>query len=127
MQSETTTRNFARRPFMEQRYGQRIALGAGVRILAAPDDEWKGVLRNISISGGFIECERAPSELASLEIAVANPAQPDRELVLRGCVVRIDPAGFAVEWHDMACPQLLDLLRWATHGKMPGARDRGCG
>lgn len=127
MQTQTTARTFTRRPFMEQRYGQRVPLGLNVRILSTSGIESKGVLRDASISGGFIECEHAPAELANVKIAVANPAQAGRELVLPGCVVRIDETGFGVEWHDMACPQIIDLLRQAAHGELPDTHDRGCG
>jgi hypothetical protein len=127
MQSQSTTGKFARRPFMEQRYGQRVPLGMNVRIATPSGLEWTGVLRNASISGGFIACVGAPAELANVTISGADPAQPGREFVVAGCVVRIDADGFAVEWQDMACPQLIALLRKATHGETPDTHDHGCG
>ncbi len=42
---------------------------------------------------------------------------------LAACVVRAQPAGFAVEWRDMACAAIVELLEKISGRPAEGLRD----
>ena len=78
---------------MEHRWGRRIACGAPVRLdigAGAPAD---GRLRDVSMSGAFIETTLAPALFAAIELTMlrANGTRVRR----RGHVVRLAPDGSA--------------------------------
>lgn len=109
-QAVTNLRNPAR-AFMEHRWGQRVPLGLPVHVTTA-NNGGAGILRDASISGGFIECNLALNPLAHVGVVVLVGAGPARRAVeLPACVTRCTPEGVGVEWRDMACAPLLALLR----------------
>jgi hypothetical protein len=97
--------------FMEHRWGQRVALGLPVHVIAGRTSTL-GVLRDASISGGFIESVLEPALLTNLGMIVLVGSGEARRAVELPCTVtRCDHDGFGVEWRDMACAPLLALLR----------------
>ena len=97
--------------FMEHRWGQRVALGLPVH-LAAGRTTALGILRDASISGGFIESILDPPLYTNLGVIVLVGTGETRRAVELPCsVTRRERGGFGVEWRDMACAPLLALLR----------------
>lgn len=96
------------RPFMEHRWGQRVALGLPVRLELAGELLAHGRLEDASISGGYVTTDTAFPVFAAVEVVLRTPAG---RLALPACVVRCDERGLGVEWRDMACEPLVALLR----------------
>lgn len=96
-------------PVMEHRWGQRILCNARVRISGGAAAVGTGRMRNVSMSGAFIETAVPLPLFAPIAIAVIRESGVD-EAELSGCVVRCDPGGVAVEWTDIlpgpVCPLL---------------------
>jgi hypothetical protein len=102
----------ARNPvFMEHRWGQRVALGLPVHVESGRTTAL-GILRDASISGGFIESVLEPALYTNLSVILLVGTGEDRRAAELPCAVtRRDARGFGVEWRDMACAPLLALLR----------------
>ncbi len=105
----------------EHRWGERVALPITVRILGGGCTLGHGVLRNLSVSGGFIDTAVKLPVFTNLVISVHDARLLGVSPDLAACVVRIEPSGFAVEWRDMACDTLVALL-----GQAPAARAAQC-
>src|SRR5262245_16092015 len=87
--------------FMEHRRGQRVALGLPVHV-AAGHTTALGILRDASISGGFIESILAPQPYSNLGVIVLIGTGEARRAVELPCsVTRRERGGFGVEWRDM--------------------------
>ena len=103
---------------MEHRWGQRVSVDLPVHLDSAGLDSaglgGVGKLRDISISGGFIETALAMPAYTNLGVVfLVGSGAAQRAVDLPACVTRVARDGFAVEWRDMACPTLLALLREA--------------
>jgi len=97
---------------MEHRWGQRVALDMPVHLTLPTGDSAVGVLRDASISGGFIETPLHLPVGARLGVVLLVGAGVARRAVeLPACVTRNARDGFAMEWRDMASPPVLALLR----------------
>jgi hypothetical protein len=113
----------------EHRWGMRVVLPIAVKLMGDGRTLGEGVLRNFSVSGGFIDTPVKLPVFTNLVVALqtagaALGAPPD----LAACVVRNEPAGFAIEWRDMACETLVALLGLAGEECAPdAARDRAFG
>ncbi|HKU89456.1 MAG TPA: PilZ domain-containing protein [Steroidobacteraceae bacterium] len=126
MNTEPATQGRVRHPaFMEHRWGQRVTLGLPVHVTAGHTSAI-GVLRDASVSGGFIESVLDPAIFTNLGVIVLVGHGETRRAVELPCnVTRRDPDGFGVEWRDMACAPLLALLReTGTEFARLTARDR---
>jgi len=111
MEPAVTTRNIAP-VFMEHRWGQRVPLGLPAHLESEARASGAGRIRDASISGAFIVTDLRLPVFANLNVFVlAGDGAACRAVALPGCVTRVDPSGFAVEWRDMASPALLALLR----------------
>ena len=96
---------------LEHRWGERISLDIPVEISASGRHLGHGRLRNASISGGFIETSL--EQPVFFNLVVTLPALAGCTALpgdLAASVVRRDAAGFAVEWRDMACVRVNELL-----------------
>lgn len=113
---EQATPTRVRNPaFMEHRWGQRVALGLPVHVEAGRTTAL-GILRDASISGGYIESILEPALFTSLSMIVLVGTGEARRAVELPCnVTRRGRDGFGVEWRDMACAPLLALLRETGH------------
>jgi hypothetical protein len=82
---------------MEHRWGRRVATDVDVRIFADPASAGWGRLRNISVSGGFVETALRIPVLCTL--CLTAPATDSRdEYLVRAIVVRNTADGVGVEW-----------------------------
>jgi hypothetical protein len=100
---------------MEHRWGQRITLEVPVRIDLAQRTVGRGTLRNVSLSGAFIETSLELPIFTNLVVALpATSELAPGSHELAASVVRRVPVGLAVEWRDMACPALVALLERIT-------------
>ena len=93
---------------MEHRWGQRVTIEVPVRLEAGGRKLGRGVLRNASMSGAFIETSLELPVFSNLVVSIP----PAGDLV--ASIVRCAPGGFAVEWRDMACPSIVALLERVT-------------
>lgn len=97
------------------RFGERIPFELPVRLGVDGRALGRGIIRNASLSGAFIETALELPPHTNLVVTLTIPgkgAAAPRELV--ACVVRVDPAGIAVEWRDMASVDVTDLLARAS-------------
>lgn len=81
---------------MEHRFGQRLRCGSPVRLSAGDGVGGAGRLRDVSLSGAFLETALDPPLFAPIDIAATHPAAQD--VCLRALVVRKDRHGVGVEW-----------------------------
>lgn len=79
---------------MEHRWGKRVAVELDVRIFATPASAGWGRLRDISISGGYVETALRVPVLSTLSLTVPGTG------VIHASVVRNDVEGVGVEWFD---------------------------
>lgn len=104
---------------MEHRWGQRVPLEMPIRVEVGGRPMGRGILRNASISGAFIETALELPVFSSLAI-VLPPMYPQAAMGLKlpACIVRKVLAGFAVEWRNMACPDIVSLVENASASNM---------
>ena len=84
---------------MEHRWGRRIAASVDVRVFADPASAGWGRLRDVSISGGFIETALKIPTLSTLCLTVPATSYRGASIV-HAIVVRNDVDGVGVEWFD---------------------------
>lgn len=108
---------------MEHRWGQRINLDLGARLKCLPASLGFGRLRDVSLSGAFLETSLELQVCSRVDVTiewVASNGWRVRE-VLQGHVVRVDHDGVGIEWTELAPPGVCALLT-----DMAGlARNRG--
>jgi len=98
--------------FMEHRWGRRVALDLPVHITLPTGDSAVGVLRDASISGGFVKTPLHLPVCTRLGVVLLVGTGAARRAVdLPACVTRNARDGLAIEWRDMASPPVLALLR----------------
>ncbi len=93
----------ARRLRMEHRWGRRIACGAPARLSAGAGITGTGQLRDVSLSGAFIETVLELPLFAQLTVSI-------RETEVQASVVRSDARGVGVEWLETAQRAICPLL-----------------
>jgi hypothetical protein len=98
-----------RQTFMEHRWGRRLRCRARARISAGVGMNGSGQMRDVSMSGAFIETAMPLPLLAQVEIAVSHRDDPG-ETEISGCVVRIERDGVAIEWTDPSPAAICPLL-----------------
>jgi hypothetical protein len=97
------------------RFGQRISLELPVRLEVAGHAAAAGVIRNASISGARIETGLDLQLHTSLIVKFTRPGKDASDAKeLNACVVRVDSAGFGIEWRDMASVDVTELLERAS-------------
>jgi len=114
-QAEQVAPTARREAFMEHRWGHRIACGARVRLSAGADVDGTGRLRNVSMSGAFIETAVGLPLFARVAITVLHAdRESPREVELLANVARVDDDGVGVEWCETAPREICPLLGCAT-------------
>ena len=99
------------RDVMEHRWGRRIPLEVPVRLELGGRPMGHGLLRNASISGAFIETALELPVFTNLVVVLPTSSESSpRSIELAACVVRREVAALAVEWRDMACQPIVELL-----------------
>ncbi len=97
--------------FMEHRWGRRIPCGTAVRLSASPGLAGMGRLRDVSMSGAFVETPLRLPLFSTVEIAM--PPREDaggRDIEVAAIVVRTDGDGAGVEWLEMPAAPICPLL-----------------
>lgn len=106
---------------MEHRWGQRIPVSLPVRMTAA-NIEARGVLRDVSTSGGFIETGVRLPLLSQLEVSLPRAAiDTSEDTLVSAFVVRRTHRGIGVEWSDNA-PDGIERLLALLPQPAPGAQ-----
>jgi hypothetical protein len=96
------------------RFGQRVALEVPVR-LGVDGRSGRGIIRNASMSGALLETAlELPLHTSLLVTLTISDQGATVEHALNACVVRVDPAGVGIEWRDMGCTDVVDLLDRAS-------------
>lgn len=108
---------------MEHRWGHRIQLEVPVTLSVDGHALGRGVLRNASISGALIETSLELPVFAHLLVTPAAIGNSTAAAPMHACVVRSEPCRLAVEWHDMACPQIVAMLERASGRSVAELRD----
>jgi hypothetical protein len=62
---------------MEHRWGQRVQVGMNVRLSCLPYAIGSGRLRDVSVSGAFIETNLRIPLLARMQVEIDLPSRPD--------------------------------------------------
>jgi hypothetical protein len=100
---------------MEHRWGRRVRVDIDVQILADPASAGWGRVRDISISGGFIETALKIPVLSTLELTVPAAGRTAAR-ILSAVVVRSDVDGVGVEWldgeSDVICALIEEAAAW---------------
>jgi hypothetical protein len=97
--------------FMEHRWGRRIECGARVRLSAGTAIGAAGLLRNVSMSGAFIETAADVPPFTRIAITVLRAAHGSaREVEVLGSVARVADGGVGVEWCETAPRDICPLL-----------------
>jgi hypothetical protein len=97
---------------MEHRWGRRIRCGAPVRVTTRAGVTVTGVMRDVSMSGAFVQ---TPFELplhAPVEVAVLRDC--GAEVRLSGISVRRQSDGIGIEWCEAAPSAICPVLGCAT-------------
>lgn len=110
---------------MEHRWGRRVAHDAEVQIFADPASAGWGRLRDISVSGGFIETALRVPALCTLCLTLPSARRPGVR-ILHAVVVRNDAEGLGVEWFDGDSNVIAALMHEATtwHSSQQYGSDR---
>jgi hypothetical protein len=106
---------------MEHRCGLRVATDVEVRLFGYPASIGRGRVRDISVSGGFIETQLslAPPAIVRVTLPV-NDCWAEQARAIQAIVVRRTHEGLGVEWID-AVPEILASL----FGKVSESRPAG--
>ena len=88
-----------RRVSMDHRWGQRVPCGSHVRLSTGAGIGGAGRLRDVSMSGAFLETALELPLFGRVTVAVVrdDPAL-GREIEAIGSVVRKEPGGAGIEW-----------------------------
>jgi len=93
---------------MEHRWGIRHDVTQSVRVATHSGLVARGTIRNVSMSGAFVEAPLAVKLFARVNIQF-NSALDRRPGRVEGQVVRREPTGFALEWRELA-PDVMAAL-----------------
>jgi hypothetical protein len=100
---------------MEHRWGHRVDCHVCVGISAGADTFGAGRLRDVSMSGAFIETGVALRPGLRINLAVAHPGAAQSEIVVSASVVRAECDGVGVEWCETPAESICALLGCTAH------------
>jgi hypothetical protein len=105
---------------MEHRWGHRVSCGIDVKLFADPASVAWGRIRDLSISGGYIETALPLRPLSTLRLVRVPSGRPTCEpKTIRAIVVRRDSNGVGVEWLDGEMDAVEALLQEARAAQPP--------
>ena len=93
--------------YMEHRWGTRIELNAPAELWTAEGVTSEACVRNASLSGAFVETTARVPLLSRIALRALARRNGDW---LDACVVRVEPAGLALEWLDPGLHSVSALL-----------------
>jgi hypothetical protein len=100
---------------MEHRWGNRHDLRQSVRIATHSGLIGRGVIRDVSSSGAFVEALLPLKRFCYVKIQF-NSALDGRPTTVEGQVVRKDATGFGIEWRELAPEIVAALLSGPARG-----------
>ena len=95
---------------MEHRWGVRRACRARVHVSAGAGVTGTARLRNISMSGAFLETTLPLPLFSPVAIAVLNDCGSRHLVEFSATVIRAEPGGVGVEWCETADGSICGLL-----------------
>src|SRR5689334_13434593 len=103
---------------MEHRWGNRVATDLRVQVFVDPASTAWGKLRDISVSGGFLETELQVPVLSTLCMTV--PAtRTEGVRVIHAIVIRDVDDGVGVEWFDNDAEAVAQLIQELRNRNVP--------
>ena len=105
---------------MNHRWGARRALDARVRLLASHAMIGTGHIRDLSVTGAFIETRLELHALSLLYLQpAASPLARTRSFWMVASVIRESPGGFGLEWANPTVPHasVSDLIAFFECGE----------
>jgi hypothetical protein len=103
---------------MEHRWGNRVPADIEVQIFVDPASTAWARLRDISVSGGFLETALKIPTLSTLRVN-APCTRTESVRVVRAIAIRSDAAGVGVEWFDDDFEVVACLIQDATNWRRP--------
>ena len=100
---------------MEHRWGRRIRCDARVRLSAGAGSGAAGRLRNVSLSGAFLETAIELPLFARVGLTVVrDDPLTGHEVEVMASVVRREPDGVGIEWCETPRRSICEVLGCAT-------------
>src|SRR5262245_10886119 len=97
---------------MEHRWGQRVEVGMKVRFSCLPYAIGTGRLRDISVSGAFIETTVRPPLFARVHVEIILPTSArTKHYSVAAHITRHAPDGIGIEWLVFAPAAVAHLLK----------------
>jgi hypothetical protein len=93
------------------RWGQRIAVDIPVLMAACALPAIHGHLKNLSLSGAFVETDHELPLHAYIEISIKRPEVGKSATRVMARVARYSKGAVGVEWCEFASSTVKDLLR----------------
>jgi hypothetical protein len=96
---------------MEHRFGHRISTQVRVRIGVSPQSLSTGHIRNLSVSGAFVQTSVHPAPMGSVKVCFdERHSHGSLKFELDAYLVRSTPDGLGLEWAESESAILLALL-----------------
>jgi hypothetical protein len=102
------------------RFGKRRPLDLPVALRTDDSRDGRGIIRNASLSGAFVETSLDLPMCTNLLVTLADRRSTAAPRVLNACVTRVDAYGVGIEWRDMASLDVLEILDRATRATDAG-------
>lgn len=96
--------------YMEHRWGVRRPCRARVVVSAGGDVTGTARLRDISLSGAFLETQLPLVPFSQIAVAVLNADGSRHPVELTASVVRTTPDGVGIEWCSNVSGSICDLI-----------------
>jgi hypothetical protein len=108
---------------MEHRWGQRMPTDLPVRLIGTPGAIGTGCIRDVSVTGAFVQTNLRLPLLTRVQIEPLTPNASDARR-LPAYVTRTDVNGIGVEWSDLT-PAVVAELLCAASEPVPAAAMSG--
>src|ERR1700732_2267593 len=96
---------------MEHRFGHRVSTQVRVRIGVSPQSFSTGHIRNLSVSGAFVQTSVRPAPMGSVRVCFdERHSHGSLKFELDAYLVRSPPDGLGIEWAENESAILLALL-----------------
>jgi hypothetical protein len=109
---------------MEHRWGHRISTEIAVQLFAYPASSGWGQLRDISVSGGFIETRLFVPALSTVRLTMPSIRNPGGTEFVHATVVRRARDGLGVEWLDDESDAILAMVQTARAPRLTALEPR---
>jgi len=116
---DAVPRKFFTARVMEHRWGHRRPCSARVRITGSAGFAGQGQLRNISMSGAYLETDLPLSLFSRLTVAVLRD-DGSQHAEYTATVVRRDREGFGLEWLEASDGPVCHMLGCASECAFSG-------